>query len=466
MTESVTATGTQPGAQTGVESGVESGAAAPIGSESTASAKPVGGRQLASGGAVLAIAMVVANGANYLLNVALGRWLTPVEFADANLAVTLMLLLTAIAVSFQLIAARFVGLSVASADGSSGEAVDIGSLAGWLERRALLIGLVAGGLLVVGAPQLAAAFRVESPATFAVLGVGMPFYLAQAVGRGVLQGELRLGALASTFVGEAMVRVGAGLVLVGLGFGVVGATAALTLSFVTVWCHVRLLDRRRSRDRLASGIRRQIAIYAGPVAVLLAGQIIVNNGDVLIAKRALIGDAAGVYAAVALVGRAVFFLSWSVATTIFGAVAQRSATGAGGDGVLHGGMVAVAAIGLCATVAAWVVGGEVLGVVFGPAYAEVSGPLGWYAFATSMFAIGNLIASHYLALGQLRESVLIVAGGVFQTVLLLLSRDSLDSLVRAQVIAMAVLLTVTMLSHLMRMNAAKEVAYAHQTPEL
>ncbi len=412
-------------------------------------------RQLAAGGATLALAMVVANGANYLLNIALGRWLTPVEFADANLAVTLMLLLTAVAVSFQLISARFVGVAVAERRGSA----EIMSIAGWLERRALLIGLATGGLLIAGAGPLAQLFRVESWVTFAVLGAGMPFYLAQAVGRGVLQGQLRFSALAASFVGEAVVRVGAGLALVSLGFGVVGATAALSLSFVSVWFHVRLLGTSAlTTRRLATQTRRDIVAYAWPVAVLLLGQIVVNNGDVLIAKRALFGDAAGVYAAVALVGRAVFFLSWSVATTIFPAVAQRSVTGGSGDGVLYGGMVAVTAIGLCVTIAAWLAGGHVLGAVFGPAYAEVSGPLGWYAFATSLFAVANLVASHYLAMGQLRESLLIVAGGLVQTVLLLTNSDSLETLVGAQVLAMSVLLLATLTSHLMRINAQKEVA--------
>ena len=48
-----------------------------------------GGKALLAGGTMLAVAMTAANAGNYLLNLVLGRWLTPAQFADANLMVTL-----------------------------------------------------------------------------------------------------------------------------------------------------------------------------------------------------------------------------------------------------------------------------------------------------------------------------------------------------------------------------------------
>ncbi len=393
-----------------------------------------GATDLAKGGSLLAIAMLVANGGNYILNALLGRWLTPAEFADANLIVTIMLLVTAIAISVQLIAARFSSLAESSADTMN--------MAQWLERRAVVAGLVIGLALVAFAPSWRDFFNSDSAWPFALLGIGMPFYLAQGVGRGVLQGHLDFGPLASTFVVEMVVRLGVAVPLVAAGFGVVGATAGLTASFVTTWIHVRVLTRsgRDRQARLATGRRAEMVAYAGPVALLLLGQIIINNGDVLIAKRFLDPDTAGVYAAIALVGRAVFFLSWSVATTLFPASAQRDAAGESSDGLLWGGLGIVAALGACFAVGGWTLGGLVLGEVFGPEYSEVSTPLGWYALATSLFAMANLIVSHHLAMGRLREAIVLLAGAGLQTVLLLVGRGSIDSLIQAQVIAMGLLL--------------------------
>ena len=131
-------------------------------SELQESAPPTGGepsttadnKALVAGGSVLALAMFAANGGNYLLNVFLGRWLTPPEFADANLMVTLMLLVTAIAVSLQLIAARFAGIHAVS-----GTAEQTRAMARSLERWAAIGGIGFAALLAGGAPLWADFFN-------------------------------------------------------------------------------------------------------------------------------------------------------------------------------------------------------------------------------------------------------------------------------------------------------------------
>jgi len=403
-------------------------------------------RTLLAGGSVLAVAMFAANGGNYLLNVVLGRWLDPPEFADANLMVTLMLLVTAIAVSLQLIAARSAGINVVAA-----RPQDTRQLAHSLERWAFLAGVVLALVLALGAPTWADFFNSASAWPFVILGVGMPAYLVQAVGRGVLQGQLEFSALAGTFVKEMIVRLVLGVVLVRLGFGVIGATAALSASFIATWLAVRSALTWDSTVPLERRpIDRDVIAYAGPVAVLLLGQIIINNGDVLISKQGLEPVEAGVYAAVALVGRAVFFLSWSVATTLFPAAAQREEAGEQSHGLLHGGLAAVAVLGVVAVVGARWLGGTVLGRVFGEEYADVSTQLAAYALATAVFAMANLIVSHYLALGELREALIMLGGAVVQTALLLLADRDIDALIRAQVIAMFILFAAVLTSHLQR----------------
>lgn len=399
-------------------------------------------KALLAGGSVLALAMFAANGGNYLLNVALGRWLSPPEFADANLMVTLMLLVTAIAVSLQLIAARFAGINVVS-----GTAEETRAMARGLERWAAVGGVGFGLLLAVGSPMWADFFNVESAWPFVILGLGMPAYLVQAVGRGVLQGQLEFRALAGTFVKEMLVRVTLGIGLVALGFGVIGATSALTASFIATWIAVKLALGWHGETKVRSRLSKEVLAYAGPVGVLLLGQIIINNGDVLISKQGLEPTEAGVYAAVALVGRAVFFLSWSVATTIFPAAAQREEAGEESNGLLYAGLGAVAVLGVCAVIGARLLGGTVLGRVFGEAYADVSSQLALYALATAVFAMANLIVSHYLALGHLREALIMLVGGGIQTILLLSAERTIDDLIQAQVIAMFILFAAVFASH-------------------
>lgn len=416
-------------------------------------------RRLAASGVVLAIAMAVANAGNYGLNVVLARWLDPAAFGDLTLVVTLFLVLTAAAVAAQLLTAA----QVARLD-ATGRWVESADLERWLGRRAGWTGVAAAAILVGTAPALADLFRMASWVPLVVFGLGLPFYLAQAVYRGAAQGRLRFGRLSASFLLEVAVRLVLSVALVAAGAGVTGAATGLSLSFVACWFHLR---PERAVTPAAVVIppttRRAVFATAGPAMILLVGQIVVNNGDVLIVKSRFDAETAGTYAAVALVGRAVFFCTWAVVTTLFPAAARQDATGEPDPGLLRKAVAVTATVSATLTVAAWTVGPRVLELAFGAEYAGVGHLLGPYALATSLFALVNLLASHDLSLGQRRGPVVLAAGGAVQSVLVLLAGTTPDRVVWAQVLAMAGLLLATAL---LRRPAPAAASRIRQTTEM
>ena len=394
-----------------------------------------GARGLLRGGSLLAVAMLVANVGNYVLNLYLGRVLTPAEFSDANLMVTFLFTLTSIALCLQLVAARF----VARTD-QLGFAGDSDRLARRLRRIALVAGVLTAAVLAGAAPFWSTVFQTASAWPFVILAVGVPFWLVQAVGRGVMQARLMFPALAFSFVIEMLTRVGLGVLLVSSGMGVAGATTALSVSFV-VTCAAVTIAGRSHHERTGPGIPgHEVRSYAALVSVLLVGQIVANNSDIFVAKAFLEPSEAGIYAAVALVGRAVFFLAWSVATVVFPVVARRHASGGDSTTVLRGGLLAVVAIGCACSVGALLLGGPVLAVVLGPTYGHLSGALAAYAGMTTLFAVGNLVASFRLSQSRVLESWLLLGASGLQLVLLLRWHADLTQLIAVQYVAMATLL--------------------------
>ena len=401
----------------------------------TKDAAPAAAKSLVGGGSYLAVAMIVANAGNFVLNLFLGRVLTPAEFSDANLMVTLSLTLTSIALGLQLVAARFVGTF-----DQAGMPEKSNRLAGILRRYALAAGLVTGLALALGSGFWAQLFHTASFWPFVILGVGMPFYLMQSVGRGVMQGRLRFRELAASYVVEMIVRLGGGIALVALGFGVNGATIGLSVSFIATSIAVRLLGRSPAGKVSPAVDLVEVRRYAALVSVLLLGQLLTNNSDVFAAKIFFEPAAAGVYAAIALVGRAVFYLAWSVATVVFPVVARRHASGGDTGSLLRGGIIAVGAIGAVCSLGALLLGGPVLGVILGPAYSDLSVPLAAYAATTTLFAIANLVASHELSQGTNIQSRLLLGASVVQVALLLIWHDGTAQLIQAQFVAMVLLL--------------------------
>ena len=355
-----------------------------------------------------------------------------------------------------LVTARFVGIRDAAGHVGASE-----RLVRTLRRVALAVGIVIAAVLAGGSPFWRDIFHTGSAWPFVILACGIPFYLQCAVGRGTLQGRLRFVPLAVTFLVEMAVRLSVGSGLVLLGMGVDGATAGLALSLVAAWVTVMLFRPGPSRARRIIEGRvdvspetradlGEVRAYAAFVSVLLVGQMVINNSDVLIAKASLAPFDAGLYSAVALIGRAVFFLSWSVATVVFPVVALRHAKGESGHRVLAGGIVAVLGIGSVCVVGALLFGGPVLGVVLGPDYSGLSGSLAVYALATTLFAVASLIASQHLATGRIRESWVVLAGAGLQFVLLLLWHNSMAQLIGAQLVAMSLLLAAVVISHFAR----------------
>ncbi len=186
--------------------------------------------------------------------------------------------------------------------------------------------------ITVSSPLIAAVTSSASAVPFVLLAAGLPCYLAQAVERGVLQGRLRFGDLAATLVIEAITRLGVAIALVLAGLGVSGATAGITASFVASWWLARrrvlaLSARSGTEVEHDTAVSRSVTARRATQAtmLLLVGQIMINNGDVVLAKTLFDADAAGVYSVVALIGRAIFFLSWSVVTAAFPMAAKADA---------------------------------------------------------------------------------------------------------------------------------------------
>jgi O-antigen/teichoic acid export membrane protein len=406
------------------------------------SAEPTEPKTMAAGGAVLSVAMLAASAANYLINAMTGRWFDEQGFADASLVVTLFLLG---AVAFQLMASRRVAMA--------GEN-DADVAVGWLRTSAWRIGLAAGAMLVVPAGAWHAVFSTRSPLPFVVLGLGLPVYLVAAVDRGVLQGRLRFASLSATFVIEAMVRVIVTAGLAAAGVGATGVAAALSVSFVATWAVGRRAVGTPARlGPISPDERAAMLGHAWPVAVLLVGQILINNADVLVVK-AWLPEQAAAYAAIALIGRAVFFCSWSVVSVLFPVSAREEARGGSDRFVTLAGVGVIVATGGTLTVVAALAGEQLLATILGPGYTSAA-PLLWkYAFATTLFTVTNLLASLDLARGQRRGPRLVAGGAAIQTIALVGAASSLDAVVSAQVVVMALLTIVVVAERATRGRSA------------
>ena len=385
--------------------------------------------RLLSGSALLLASATLVNAGNYLFNLLLGRWLGPAAFADLSLIVTLFLVTSFITAGLQTPAARFSALFAAD-----GDIQGISNVRRWSTRRAAGLGAILGALLCLGAPLWSAFFATNSIWPFVIFGLFVPFYLVQGVDRGLLQGRTRFGWLAVTYQTEMWSRLAISIVLVTIGWAVNGAVLGIGLSFVAAW----LIASRVARDLpkpqpLAPVLSRELMIFTGPVLVAQLGQILINNSDILIVRRFFPAADAGTYAALALIGRMVFFATWSVVTAMFPIAAQRFKRGEAHRPLLYISLGIVLAGSLVITFITYFFPVPIVTLLFGPAYLSIA-PLLWlYALATMFYALANVVINYRLSIGNTGGTYMAIIAGVAQVTALWIWHASLAQVVLIQV---------------------------------
>ena len=397
---------------------------------------------LLSGSAMLLVSMTIVNAGNYLFNLILGRWLGPADFADLSLIVTLLLMVTFVTVTLQLTAAKFAATYVAD---NTPELTR--SLRRSMGRIAWGGGTVLALVLALGAPVWQSFFHTTSPWPFVILALGLPVYFAQGVDRGILQGETRFGRLAATYQAEMWARLGFGLLFVMLGWSVNGAVLGILISFYATWLVATTGIKNKVGEIMAipSAQRTAIAIFAWPVIVANISQILINNSDILIVKRFFPAEEAGHYAALALIGRVVFFATWSVVTTLFPIVAQKHAKGESHRHLLWVGLGIVGGISTVIVIATILIPEFIVQVLFGDAYLNIA-PLLWlYAIATMLYALANVVVTYRLSADNRFGPYIATLAGLTQVIGLWMFHNSLRQIVVAQIIIMGCLLGVLLL---------------------
>lgn len=404
---------------------------------------------LMTSSALFFLSTTVVNSGNYLFNLILGRWLGPALFADVSIIITLFLLLTFITAGFQQTAAKFA--AVYSADHDTAR---LQALRRWLNRRSWAIGLLC--LLIVGggAAFWQDFFHTTSVWIFVIFAVGLPFYFVQGIDRGLLQGQMRFGLLAASYQAEMWVRLLVGLLLVFLGWAAHGAVLGLTLSILATWLvadyglrtrYTSQLDLPRTaatgaNATLSASDRKALLAFALPVLLVETSLILINNSDVLIIKRYFDSVAAGHYAALALIGRIVFFGTWSVVITMFPLVAQKEQRREAHRHLLWLGLGMVFGVSALIVAATALLPELIIRILFGADYLAVA-PLLWlYAVATALFALANVLINYHLALGKRTGALFALGAGVLQVVTLLFFHATLFQVILIQIVLMAILL--------------------------
>jgi O-antigen/teichoic acid export membrane protein len=359
-----------------------------------------------NGSMIMLVGSTLVSLVNFGYNVAVARMLGPANFSQAAAAVTLLMLVSAITLAFQLTCAKF----VARNDSPATKAY----LYRTLRRKAWYVGTMVGGGVIVFSTLISNYLRMSTPLIL-IMAIGIAFYIPLGARRGAMLGTTQFSKLSLSFLLEAFVKFIAALILVKLGYGVMGAVIAIALSVVVAYSFPWVgggLDVPGEAGTPAS-------ISEGAQAIVFfVGQVIINNIDILMVKHFFASSDAGLYAAVALVGRVLYFASWSVVSAMFPISASAKPQDQNSS-VLIIPLLIVVGIAFFFTVFLGLFPDFVLRMLFGPGFhgKGIEGLLALYASTTGSYALAVVLTAYEIsrrianvAWLQLAFSVLVVIG--------------------------------------------------------
>ena len=265
---------------------------------------------------ILSASFVLLSGAglatsiNLAYNIAVARYLGPDGFGNATAVYTLLTLISAITLSFQIISAKVV------AQQSSIE----GKYAGYigLHRGAWGCGVFVAILLILFKKTIADYLNLPTPVLVVLLAIGVAFYVPLGSRRGYLQGAYGFRRLAINLIIEGAIRLGGSILLIQLGLGVRGVIAANSVAVAVSYFSIV--------PKVSALVPDSIQLYyaireTAQAMVFFFGQVIINNCDIVLVKHFFLSETAGLYAAIAMVGRVIFSFSSAIVNSMFPLVA-------------------------------------------------------------------------------------------------------------------------------------------------
>jgi Polysaccharide biosynthesis protein len=385
------------------------------------------------GSAILLFSTGLVAATNLLYNILIARMLGAEGFGNASALYTLLMLLAAITLSFQIVTSKFIA--------RSSETPVRAQIYATMSRRAWQVGVGIAVLLAASGAYVKSYFNLPAQHDLWLLAIATGVYIPLGVRRGKMQGCYDFRGIAINVVVEAAVKFGGALLFLHFGMGVTGVMTAVLLSIVAAY----IVGKPGAQYHAKAGLMKVAPSGEGMQALLyFIGQVILSNLDILLVKHFFRLSEAGVYAAVALVGRVVFMLSWSVVSSMFPVTASHTHRRAGRS-LLYTGLLLVGAVTSAFIAAVALVPDAVWTKVLGARFllgtpAAFSSLLTEYAVMTGIYSIAVLIMMYEISRRIGTAAWVQLGASVLLAVAIWRYHDSLSQVILVQVFVMCGLL--------------------------
>lgn len=295
-----------------------------------------------------------------------------------------------------------------------------------------LLGAAVFALFYAFSQELASYLGLASPRPVVVMGAGLLLAFPMTVNLGMLKG-LRKFHLFGAGVGlVSMTKLLFGAALVASGWGLSGAVGAVAASAFTVFTLTAMplakyLFMKGDRGKAAS----DLFFYSIPALASTIVFAAFTNIDIVMVRHYFTPEESGLYAAAAIIGKTVLYVSASMTSALFPAVWDAHSSNTDPFRLLERALLCILALAALAIACFIAAPGLVIGAFFGPAFGPASSLLWLYGAAAAMSSVTSLLVTFNLARNRTGFIYSLGAAAVILPLLIALGHSSLAAVVLA-----------------------------------
>lgn len=261
---------------------------------------------------------------NYLFNLLMGRLLTAEDYGALASLISLSIFISLPTSIITMILVKFSATFYAQK-----KFAQITRLAKKFSLYGTLGGFLIFVFFIVANSFLQDFLKIYDQRPFIVMGLLIWFGLIGAVNTSLLQGLLKFKVIAVLGILTVIVKLILGWYFVKINFNIFGPLLALLLASILTWLITFIPLKRfyQADSQVKFGLRKKILSFSFPTFATTATATLFLSTDLILVKHYFPPQEAGIYAAVSVMGKVVFYALSPISQVCFPVIAQRFAKG-------------------------------------------------------------------------------------------------------------------------------------------
>lgn len=375
---------------------------------------------LTKGSLVVFGGSLLANFLNYLFHLLTGRMLGPERYATIASLISLFYVISFPSSIISTIVARKVAQLSARND-----LISIKSVFKFLLKNIFYFNLaIVLGFFIFQAP-IAQFLKIKDSFLVFLLGLSFALSLFSVVGSATLQGLLKFFSFSFIAAFVAFLRDVLAVLAIILGLDVLGVLWGMVFTnlvgFLLVLSFLKFIFREREVKK-SFPLKTYLATLW--VVAALFGMSLMINVDVMLVKHFFSSFEAGLYAALATMGKVVFFASSSVSTVLLPLASQKREAGGSVKKELRLSQFLVFLLSFCLTVVYFSIPKLIINLFYGPNYYSVMPYLGLIGVYFLFYNLSYLFVNFFVSLQKKKILLIPLFYAFLQVVLIFLFHQS------------------------------------------